>query len=148
MALGGFDVEVTVPLPMPLLFTVSMNCLLRERRRDPLRRVHRHRACVLGNRIASSIPPDEFRSGIGFVLNLTPDQEKLLADYLSHYKGPYNMFWRNCTNPLYSGLAKLGFHILDVDPNDHLTPDDMVDKLFRLGLIIDWVPHLKNGTPQ
>jgi RHS repeat-associated protein len=41
-----------------------------------------------------------FRSGLGYVLDLTPDQEAALDKFLRNYKGNYNLAGRNCGTPV------------------------------------------------
>lgn len=94
-----------------------------------------------------------FRTGLGYVLNLTTDQESALANYLSHFHGNYNLGWRNCGDPLISGLAQLGIY-LDFDlgplwlPPLITTPGNLEDALNNTpGLVNGWVPHPQDPKP-
>lgn len=88
-----------------------------------------------------------FRSGIGYTLNLTTGQENVLANYLSHYHGNYNVLWRNCGDPFLNGLRELGIYP-NFDPGPLWTgplvtlPDSLEDALNNTpGLVSGWVPH-------
>ncbi len=90
----------------------------------------------------------KFRSGLGYVLNLTVDQEKALANYLSNFKGNYNVIYRNCGDPLVSGLGAIGIRLVyAVDPLTGLPPITLLpdDLHFAFGhtngLVTGWVPH-------
>jgi hypothetical protein len=90
-----------------------------------------------------------FRSGLGYTLNLTTTQESALANYLSHYHRNYNVFWRNCDDPLISGLTDIGIY-LNFDPGPLWfgpvlqVPTDLQDALNNTpGLVSGWVPHGK-----
>ena len=90
----------------------------------------------------------DFRSGLGYVLNLTADQETALANYLNKFKGNYNALWRNCADPLVSGLESIGIHLVFETnsvtglPPVTITPDDL-DYAFghTNNLVTGWAPH-------
>ena len=91
----------------------------------------------------------KFRNGLGYVLSLTTDQENALATYLSNFQGNYNLGWRNCGDPVVSGLAALGIQ-LNFDPGPFwlgpliTTPGNLQDALNNTpGLVNGWVPHPK-----
>ncbi len=94
----------------------------------------------------------KFRSGLGYVLNLTADQETALANYLNEFKGNYNVLWRNCGDPLVSGLESIGIHLVFETnivtglPPVTITPDDL-DYAFghTNNLVTGWEPHPQAG---
>ena len=88
-----------------------------------------------------------FRSGLGYVLNLTAAQENAFANYLSNYRGNYNALSRNCDDPIVSGLANIGIYLnwpsdpLGIGPIV-IVPGDLANSLTNTtGLVTDFVPH-------
>jgi RHS repeat-associated protein len=76
-------------------------------------------SCSFGPGGMSIMPADQylarnesFRNGLGDNLNLTPDQEQKLANYLRNYKQGYNLLaGRNCTTPIRDGLRSVGLNV-------------------------------------
>jgi RHS repeat-associated protein len=56
-----------------------------------------------------------FREGLGIKLDLTPEQERELEEWLKNYRmhNDYNKRTNNCGDPIEYGLRKLGFKIPD-----------------------------------
>jgi len=54
-----------------------------------------------------------FREGIGTELNLTPEQEAALEDFLKNYDqtNDYDPFGNNCVDPIAEGLKNLGYDL-------------------------------------
>ena len=90
----------------------------------------------------------KFRTGLGYILNLTPAQENAFIDYVKNFKGNYNVVDRNCGDPVVSGLEAIGIHLnLSHDPITALPPlvimPDDLDYAFghTPGLVGGWLPH-------
>jgi hypothetical protein len=75
---------------------------------------------------------NSFRAGRGFVLGLSPEQEKELADHLSRYgdKNTYDKEDNNCTDPLNSGLGK----ILHYSPGRNPVPGALAEYIQFLAI--------------
>jgi len=88
----------------------------------------------------------KFRSGLGYVLNLTGDQETRLAKYLNGFKGNYNVLSRNCGDPLVTGLRSIGIDLVFESSPFVTMPDDIDYGLGHTpGLVTGWVPHPQVG---
>ena len=92
-----------------------------------------------------------FRNGFGDNLNLTPDQESWLANFLKNYKGKYHTLGRNCTSPIREGLKDLGFdlptpdHPLAPFPPLFWIPSDVQWSLENTpGLVTGWTGYSKH----
>ena len=92
-----------------------------------------------------------FRNGFGDNLNLTPDQESWLANFLKNYKGKYHVLGRNCTSPIREGLKDLGFdlptpdHPLAPFPPLFWIPSDVQWSLENTpGLVTGWTGYSKH----
>jgi hypothetical protein len=85
----------------------------------------------------------KFRSGLGYVLNLTGDQ---LAKYLNGFKGNYSVLSRNCGDPLVTALRSIGIDLVFDKSPFATTPNDL-DYAFghTPGLVTGWVPHPQVG---
>jgi hypothetical protein len=96
-----------------------------------------------------------FRSGLGYVLNLTAKQEAALAEFLKNYKGKYDALYNNCGDPVLVGLRALGFHLSLPEgpimglPPLVITPDDLDYALGHTkGLVTGWVPYPQQTNPK
>jgi RHS repeat-associated protein len=95
----------------------------------------------------------KFRSGLGYVLNLTAPQETAFANFLNNYKGNYNLAANNCGNPVLAGLRALGFNpVLPPGPAMGLDPIPVMpnDLDYALGhtngLVTGWVPYPQQSS--
>jgi hypothetical protein len=52
---------------------------------------------------------NNFREGVGMVLNITPEQEASLNNSLKNYNKGYGRLTNNCGDPIESGLENLGY---------------------------------------
>lgn len=89
----------------------------------------------------------QFRSGCGYVLNLTTAQENTFAKFLSNYKSNYSVLGNSCVDAVVRGLQAAGI-TFDFDPFDMLgepvliTPYDLQQGLPGTpGLVTGSVPH-------
>lgn len=105
-----------------------------------------------------------FRSGEGFVLNLSPDQESALAAFLMNLKlhpEKYNPFLRNCASEVQSGLTAVGVKLngqwinwLQEIPGSGIpipteTPYDLVFQLEDTpGLVKQTISHTQQTRAQ
>jgi RHS repeat-associated protein len=95
----------------------------------------------------------KFRSGLGYVLNLTASQETAFANFLKNFKGNYNLVDRNCGNPVLAGLRALGFNLvlpegpaMGLDPMP-IMPNDLDYALGHTnGLVTGWVPYPQQSS--
>jgi RHS repeat-associated protein len=64
-----------------------------------------------------------FRNGLGDDLDLTPDQENNLRNYLKSYRRKYHALTNNCIAPIREGLKSVGINLASpVDPYILLPP--------------------------
>lgn len=90
-----------------------------------------------------------FRNGTGYILNLTPDQESALADYLDNWQQSppnYNLFGRNCTAPALNGLQAVGVDVNLAGGGIDAPITPPVETPGILMLQLDATPGLVNGT--
>jgi RHS repeat-associated protein len=96
---------------------------------------------------------ESFRDGLGDNLNLTPDQEQQLANYLKNYNKPYNLLiGRNCTTPIRDGLRSVGVNLPtpfdwfnDFLPFFEWTPSDLQWALEHTNrLVSGWTGYSKS----
>ncbi len=79
---------------------------------------------------------NEFRNGVGMVLNLTPDQEHALEQWLIEYDREhddgqgYDVLRNNCGDPIEQGLSSLG-----IDVGRNLTPAALANALQNSGIV-------------
>jgi hypothetical protein len=74
-----------------------------------------------------------FRNGQGLELKLTAAQSLKLQEHLVSYVNTdkdYNLLWRNCTDPVETGLEKLGYNL-----GCNLTPDQLKAAIINAGLV-------------
>jgi RHS repeat-associated protein len=87
----------------------------------------------------------QLRSGIGYVLSLTPNQEQQVIQLLNNYqKTPpnYNPITDNCLDPIEHALDSVGA----LPSRFFLFPDSFEDYLLsQPGLVVDWVTYPQNG---
>jgi len=80
-----------------------------------------------------------FRSGLGYNLSLTHDQEHHLSNFLKNYKGNYNLFGRNCVTPIVQGLHSIGVNLTSPMspitglPQSITTPEDLNYAFSQMG---------------
>ena len=97
------------------------------------------------------VPTDEylsknsFRDGTEVTLNLTPEQDEMLRNFLSRPQGDYSPLKNNCGSPLQRGLKSLG-----IDTGNQTLPVSLGNQLLDLGVtngVIDHAPsNPSNGT--
>lgn len=69
-----------------------------------------------------------FRGGTGLQLKVTPTEIVKFKRHLLSYVGQYdyNLFWKNCTDPVETGLEGLGYSL-----GCNLTPTQLKDAIYR-----------------
>lgn len=54
---------------------------------------------------------NDFRDGVGSILNITGAEEECFEECMKNYNGSYNRFLNNCGSPLQSCLKETGYDI-------------------------------------
>jgi RHS repeat-associated protein len=83
----------------------------------------------------------DFRSGVGFLLNLTPGEEKEVQVCLATKKQPYGHIMNNCANPIQECLpARVNI------PGNRIFPSDLKWDLSQSPALIAPIPYIQ--TPK
>jgi hypothetical protein len=84
---------------------------------------------------AEYLSRNDFRSAVGAVINLTPQQETTLQDFINNYgnNNEYGTLGSNCGDPIEEGLESLGF-----DLGINLYPVGLGEALEDAGLVTDY----------
>lgn len=86
-----------------------------------------------------------FREGVGKVLNITPEQEATLNNFLKNYNKGYGRLTNNCGDPIESGLENLGYGLGTI-----LFPVSFGNTLMDLNMVNNYnfyqATQPKNGT--
>ncbi len=94
-------------------------------------------------RLPAIFQKNDFRSAVGAVLNLTPQQEAALQEFIKNYgkNNEYGSFGSNCGDPIEGGLESLDF-----DLGVNLYPVGLGDALEDAGLVTDYNFYPPNST--
>jgi RHS repeat-associated protein len=93
---------------------------------------------------------EAFRDGLGYNLDITPDQEQELANFLHDYDQQYHALTNNCVSPVKQGLESLGIPLIyPLGAVTELPPLVWIPSDFQFllentpNLVTGWTPYPK-----